>query len=274
MKNLSISNTLFRGTQAQAREQIKIISQTKWLCIVNFLYFARAMKFDVYKNEVQSDYKKALLHSDILCIDGIAMQIFDRVWQFLFWWTRKRTDNLNGTDFLPYILDHTRDKKIGIIMSTLYDPKLNKWPEWMEKWLQKLQKLYPHIDIIFKHQTDFKYRGEDFPLDECIKKIKKERKNYDHILFLNGIWWPKQEIRTEQHRSSFANTWVIIMNNGATLDYYSGFETRAPKRVVKIRVGETLWRIITQPKKNLKKFLAMFKIVEYRWYIIKEQLKR
>ena len=64
------------------------------------------------------------------------------------------------------------------------------------------------------------------------------------------------------------------MNNGATLDYYSGFETRAPKRVVQLRVGETLRRIITQPQKNLKKFLAMFKIVKYRSYIIHRKLSQ
>jgi len=64
------------------------------------------------------------------------------------------------------------------------------------------------------------------------------------------------------------------MNNGATLDYYSGFETRAPKRVVKMRVGETLWRITTQPQKNLKKFLAMFKIIDYRGYISLKYIKK
>ena len=153
MKDLSISNTLFRGTQAKAREYIKKTSQTQWLCIVNFLYFAQAMKFDVYKSEVQSDYKKALLDSDILCIDGIAMQVFDRVWQFFFSWNRTRTENLNGTDFLPYILKQTKDKRVAIIMSTVYDPHINKWPERMEKWLEKLKSIYPHIDIIFKHQS-------------------------------------------------------------------------------------------------------------------------
>lgn len=291
MKHLSISNILFRGTQAQAREHIKRVSQTQWLCIVNFLYFARAMKFDVYKDNchpelvlgskcwnkfsmTKIDYKKALLQSDILCIDGIAMQIFDRVWQFFFWWKRKRTENLNGTDFLPYILEQTKDKKIGIIMSTVYDPNINKWPEWMEKWLEKLQHLYPHIDIIFKHQSLFQNRGEDFPIEKCISVIKDKKNKYDHILFLNGIWWPKQEIRTEQHKHLFKNTWIIIMNNGATLDYYSGFETRAPRRVVKMRIGETLRRITTQPEKNFKKFLAMFKIIDYRGYISLKYIKK
>jgi len=291
MKQSSISNVLFRGTQAQAREQIKKISQTQWLCVVNFLYFARAMKFDVYKDNyhpelvsgskhwnkfsiTKSDYKTALLHSDILCIDGIAMQVFDRVWQFFFGWKRSWTENLNGTDFLPYILEHTKDKKIGIIMSTVYDPNINKWPEWMDKWLKKLQHLYPHVEIIFKYQSLFQNRGEEFPIEECISIIKDKKNNYDHILFLNGIWWPKQETRTEQHKHLFQDTKIIIMNNGATLDYYSGFETRAPKRVVKMRIGETLWRITTQPKKNLKKFLAMFKIIEYRWYLIKQYITK
>ena len=274
MKQLSVSSILFHWTQQQAREHIQLTSQKKGLCIVNFLYFARAMKFDVYKDEVKSEYKDALFHSDILCIDWIAMQVFDRCGQLFFWWKRKWTENLNWTDFLPYILNQTRNKKIWIIMSTVYDPKINKWTEWMEKWLKKLKELYPHIDVIFKYQTIFQKRGEDFPIEDCINVIKKEKNNYDHIFFLNWIGWPKQEIWTEKHKHHFENTGVIIMNNWATLDYYSGFETRAPQRVVKIRIGETFRRVITQPEKNLKKFTAMFKIFWYRWYLLKKYVKK
>ncbi len=270
----SISSHLFRGTQAQARKKIKTISQTQGLCTVNFLYFAQAMKFKVYEKEVTSTYKTALFHSDIVCIDGIAMQIFDRVWQFFFGWKRQWTENLNWTDFLPYILEQTKKQKVAIIMSTVYDPKINKWVEWMDKWLDKLQQLYPHIDIIFKHQTLFQNRGKDFPLQDCLNIINKERNNYDHILLLNGIGGPAQEIWTEEHKHLFKDTGIIIMNNGATLDYYSGFETRAPRRVVKLRIGETLRRVITQPQKNLKKFLAMFDIVKYWWYLIIRDIKK
>ncbi len=232
------------------------------------------MKFKVYEEEIKSDYKTALFHSDVLCIDGIAMQIFDRVWQFFFGWKRQWTENLNGTDFLPYILEHTRSQKVAIIMSTVYDAKIGKWPEWMDRWLNKLQSLYPHMDVIFKHQTVFQQRGEDFPINECIEKINKVKDNYDHILFLNGIGWPAQEIWTEKHKEKFKNTGVIVMNNGATLDYYSGFETRAPRRVVKLRVGETLRRVITQPQKNLKKLWAMFSIISYWWYLIKNFFRK
>jgi exopolysaccharide biosynthesis WecB/TagA/CpsF family protein len=276
---MSFSSHFFRWTSAQARQYIQDTIKQKKICIVNFVYFAQAMKFKIYEDTsniqlTTNNYKKALEHSDLLCIDGIAMQIFDRVWQFFFEGERRWTDNLNGTDFLPYILDHTKNKKVGIIMSTVYDPNINKWPEWMDKWLQKLQELYPHIDIIFKYQTLFSRRGEEFPFKDLHNILWKTQSEYDHILFLNGIGGPVQEIWTEQHKKDLSDHNLIILNNGATLDYYSGFETRAPKRVIKMRIGETLWRVITQPQKNLKKFLAMFSIVKYWRYLIKKVVKK
>ncbi len=287
----TVSQKLFRGTQFQAREVIQKNVLTQWYCVVSFLYFAQAMKFDIYKNTSwitqiktqdntkskdtnKKDYKTALLNADIVCIDGIAMQIFDRCGQFFFSpHKRKRTQNLNGTDLLPFILNQTKNKKVGIILSSLYDPKLHKWPEWMGKGLKELQKQYPHITILFAHQTLFQERGQDFPFSNLTTILHQEREKYDHILFLNGIGGPAQEIWTEQHKEFFKNTWIILLNNGATIDYYSWFETRAPKRVVSMRIGETLRRIITQPKKNLHKFLAMFRIIDYRRYLIKNWKK-
>lgn len=285
-----ISTKLFRWTKSQARKSMQNICQTQWSCVVSFLYFAQAMKFKVYEDtsckildtrklitnnqQLVPLYKDALLNADLVFIDGIAMQIFDRVWQFLFRDKRKRTENLNGTDFLPYILEQTKDKKVGIVMSSVYDPKINKWPEWMDKWLAKIKEIYPHTEILYKHQTDFSKRGQDFPFDTLQEILDEKWENFDHILFLNGIGSPAQEIWTEEHRSFFEKKGIIVMNNGATIDYYSGFEKRAPQRVVKLRVGETIWRVFTQPKKNLHKFLAMFQIVNYWRYLIKKVFKK
>lgn len=271
----TISNTFFRGTQSQARENIKSICQTQWSCVVSFVYFAQAMKFQIFQSEVKSKYKTALINANMVFIDGIAMQIFDRCGQWFFKpKPRQRTQNLNGTDFLPFILNQTKDQKVWIILSTVYDPKLGKWPEWMDKGLTELQRQYPHIEVLLAHQTEFKNRGQNFPFEELWKIIKEKKAEYDHILFLNGIGWPIQEIWTQENRDFFNNSGLIVLNNGATIDYYSGFETRAPERVVKMRIGETFRRIITQPKKNLHKFLSMFQIVSYRLYLIKKQLKK
>lgn len=51
------------------------------------------------------------------------------------------------------------------------------------------------------------------------------------------------------------------MNVGGFLDFVAGFEKRAPVWVVKARIFETFWRIGTNPRKNMKKFLAMFGIL-------------
>lgn len=55
----------------------------------------------------------------------------------------------------------------------------------------------------------------------------------------------------------------IVLQLGGTLDFRSGYEQRAPDWVVKARVLETPRRILKNPQKNLKKFLAMFGIVRY-----------
>jgi UDP-N-acetyl-D-mannosaminuronic acid transferase (WecB/TagA/CpsF family) len=51
---------------------------------------------------------------------------------------------------------------------------------------------------------------------------------------------------------------IIVINAGGFVDFLSGFEQRAPKRVRKIRVGETFWRIACNPRKNFKKMRWMF----------------
>ena len=50
MSPTTISHKFFRGTQLQARESIQNICLTQWSCIVSFVYFAQAMKFDLFKD--------------------------------------------------------------------------------------------------------------------------------------------------------------------------------------------------------------------------------
>lgn len=273
----SISHKLFRGSAAQAREHIQQQLLTPWSVVVSFLYFAQAMKFDLYTNKkshnnpLRTSYQEALESADMLLIDGIALQLFDRCGQLCFSpRSRSWSKNLNGTDFLPYILNNTKDKKVAIVLSTLYDPSINKSKEWMDRWIQELTRQFPHTSTIFAHQTPYSKRGQDFPFDSLEEILKEQYHDFDYILFLNGISSPSQELWTHKNKEFFERYPMIVLNNGATIDYYSGFEQRAPKRVVKLRVGETLRRVVTQPKKNLHKFLSMFRIVPYRGYLIQQ----
>lgn len=265
MSSSSISSHLFRGTSYQARDEIKKTRSRQGYCIVSFLYFAQAMKFDIYIDTVNNRYKTGLIQSDLIFIDGIAMQIFDRCGQGFFEPKHRiRSENLNGTDFLPFLLHQTKNNKVGIIMSSVYDPGINKGPERLQKGLDKLQELFPHIDIIYSHQSLYKDRGQNFPFEQVEKALENSDTNYDYLLFLNGIGAPLQEERAQEHKAFFEKHQMIVLNNGATIDYYSGFETRAPQRAVKARVLETFRRVATQPSKNLHKFVSMFKIISYR----------
>jgi hypothetical protein len=58
---------------------------------------------------------------------------------------------------------------------------------------------------------------------------------------------------------------MLVLNVWWFVDFYSGFEKRAPERVVKLRVWETIRRILDNPKKNGKKFLAMFGVFRLIW---------
>ncbi len=59
----------------------------------------------------------------------------------------------------------------------------------------------------------------------------------------------------------FIDNQLMVINAGGFIDFVAGYEKRAPQWVVKARVLETFWRVITNPKKNFKKFAAMFGVL-------------
>jgi UDP-N-acetyl-D-mannosaminuronic acid transferase (WecB/TagA/CpsF family) len=81
---------------------------------------------------------------------------------------------------------------------------------------------------------------------------------------------PAQEVWVMNHMDAIKKYWCLVFNAWWTIDYMTGLEKRAPARVVKARVLETLWRITTHPHKNLRKFLAMFGIIRYRIWNVKK----
>ena len=85
-------------------------------------------------------------------------------------------------------------------------------------------------------------------------------------VLLVARWTPLQELWTLEHQSKIQQYGLLVFTVWWLFDFLSWEETRAPKRVVRSRVLETPRRILTNPRKNLKKFLWMFGIVRYRSY--------
>lgn len=232
--------------------------QEKWHSIVNFLYFANAMQYHLFESKLQTGddktYAQSLLQGDFLLPDGIALQLWSKRI------AKKNLHNLNGTDLTPLVLSHLNQQwDSSIYISSLYDPHIGKWEEWLDRALHAINRTYPHIQIAFAHQSLYSRRGEDFPWETLKERISRDDNAVK--VFLHCTWTPFQERWIEEHREFFREQWMLVMNVGGFIDFIAGFEKRAPAWVVKARVLETFRRIATNPRKNLKKFLAMFGIL-------------
>lgn len=264
MRSHNIQNHFFRWSREDAAAYIADMYE-KWKPVfVDFLYFASAMKMRLFEEkttQAQQQYASALADADILLPDGIALQIFDRC-NNIRNPEKHRIKNLNWTDFTPYLLEYLLAKwSVSIYVRTVYDEKIGKDKSRMHKWVENLQKKFAGLRCPFSRQCSYHERGSFFPEQELAEARKNDDAKYK--LFWNCIGTPFQEIRAHTHKEIFDTVPCIVLQLGGTLDFRSGYEQRAPDWVVKARVLETPRRILKNPQKNLKKFLAMFGIVRY-----------
>jgi exopolysaccharide biosynthesis WecB/TagA/CpsF family protein len=248
-----MGDLLYRWWVDDVIRDIYALHRTQKWGVVNFLYFANAMQYRLYEkphNTRDEVYLGALERGDFLLPDGIALQMRD-------WWTytpRSRLENLNGTDLTPQILAHYAAAwSFQVFVLYLYDPRIEKWPERLEKSLEKLRVTYGceaygyQVEYPDRDQIEPKRLRLDVPLIPWTPRI-----------LLNCLGTPAQEIWTQRYRDRVRANEMLVLNVGGFIDFFVWFEQRAPQWVVKMRVGETFYRIITNPKKNLRKFLAMF----------------
>jgi len=272
---MSLFEKLYLGTREEARDDLLKLYKNQWFVVLSFLYFANVMKSRLLEEQTeqwQKNYKYALESSDLLFADGIALQLFYRRWPEGRR-TQKTPPNLNGTDFNPWFIKEVLKKsnKVHIGVYTLYDEWIGKPKNFVETVHTKFEEYFDHpINFIF--QTDYKERMT-VPFDTEGYKKSLEKEEYEYRILLMSTGTPAQEIWVEENRKFLEEQWILVINAWGTIDYITGFETRAPQRVVKARVLETPWRIMQNPKKNFKKFAVMFWIVRYRIFVLKKKCK-
>jgi hypothetical protein len=79
-------------------------------------------------------------------------------------------------------------------------------------------------------------------------------------IFLIWKWSPLQEKRLSDNMENIKKYNLLTFTVWWLFDFLWWEEKRAPQWMVKMRIFETIWRITTNPKKNLWKFLIMFRI--------------
>lgn len=274
-----ILDKLFTGDNKDACNHIIKQYDNKWRAIVNYLYFANITgknlfdKYDtsldksIFKEALKDDYKilwssaispaykKALLESDILLPDGIALQLFYRMAaeSKKIKTKRKRLDNLNGTDFGLFFIDQLQSKK-GKNNVELY--LYWTFPGILEKTKIFLKDSW--FDVAYSQDW-----FTNFDWDQVAEIRKKNKKKYAILLVARTTpKYPIQELRAWSNQDKINKNRLLVLNQWGTFDFWAGVQKRAPKmrRVYKL---EWLRRLITDPKRNFKKVLDTFLIVKY-----------
>ncbi len=262
--SLPILQKILNTSRNDASKQIMDHHKEKGYTVVSFLYFANAMKLRLFEkqNQQQKKYNAAMLQADFILPDGIAIEVFYAIAsRFNKILSSRRPTNLNGTDFIPYFLKKVMKKdpnNFHIALYHTYDPVINKGKEYVEYAKENFQKQFYNkaIDFSFAHNYRDSEENKAFPFEKYQQSLNETKAQYK--LFIVGLGTPKQEVRTEKHKSFFEKNWILVFNAWWLMDFISWYEKRAPERAIKWRIFEALYRLAKNPKKNKNKVLAMF----------------
>lgn len=266
-KMKKILSKIYKSDNKQASQDIYNLYKSKWQVLVNYIYWANIIKNDLFQKETNKPLKQILLNWDFLLPDGAALRTFWKIWYKLWWLERvsiswpNSLSNINGTDFLPYIINDYISKvgkdKIKLV---IYGSRA----EFQDNIHDFITKNFD-VELLYIQDgyTDFDHNK--------LQKIISDKWWFlsDNIyIFIVAMWTPKQEIRS--YNSLDKLWWFIVMNQGGTMDFWAWFETRAPWRIRTLWL-ESIYRLATKPKKNFTKFMVSFAMI---WEIVKRWILR
>ena len=263
MVDLSLLRHLYLWSSDQVIDDIIRQYRDEKSLIVDYLYFAQAMRFRLFEGTptaIQTAYHDALTRADFLLPDGIALQLFYR---WTIWRKEKITPtNLNGTDLCPKLLHTLVDtygaSQIHVAVFNVWDEKIGKDESYLAQIVSYIKATFM-LDVDVARQCHYTERESSDPWNIYETSLKETKKSVR--ILLNFIWAPYQEIMTHQKRAFVDDHHLLVLNQWWTIDFRTGVETRAPRRIVRARVLETPRRILKNPQKNLRKFFWMFGII-------------
>lgn len=184
--------------------------------------------------EQDAAFKQALLGSDVLLPDGVAITASVK---FL---TGERIQKIAGADLHQFLLALLEEKG----GSCFY---LGSSETTLQRIKEKLSVEFPHIQAGF-YSPPYKaeFSAEDnFAMIEVVNAFKPE------VLFI-GMTAPKQEKWAFQHKSNLDS--VLICSIGAVFDFYAGNIQRPSQWWINLGL-EWLGRLIKEPKRLWKRYL-------------------
>ncbi len=243
---------------------------------VNFLYFSLIVAHKLFSDSsnvtnIQKKYKKALVKADYLLPDGIALQIFCFFAYLVSRISKKISNdvmstkwlaNLNGTDFVPYFLDYIKKKNWP---QSLCVSVYGTTDAYLAKATEKLQG--QGYNVVYK-QNGF----SDFDWDALQDALSEYHDTLNILLVgMSTPTNPIQELWAANNYAKIKNNRLIVMNVWWLLDFLAGAQKRAPLWIRKVKC-EWLYRLFTDPKRNIKKVrnsLCIFSYI-FRYLLLKK----
>ncbi|MCP4124226.1 MAG: WecB/TagA/CpsF family glycosyltransferase [Bacteroidetes bacterium] len=209
---------------ADSRESVTETLLADWTTsgkhkVINFIYYSN---FILLNND--KEYFRSMALSDVILIDGIGMQLYLKIVKNIW------PSNLNGTDLSPLLLKRMDELNIPIAF-------YGTTSESVEKAASNTSAYLPNKSLYY-FQDGFR------PLDW------NEIRN-GSALFV-GMGSPRQENWVEENYNIIKEKQLFLITIGGYFDFASGFYTRAPLWVRKVKL-EWAYRTMLHPKRHLKK---------------------
>lgn len=170
------------------------------------------------------EFRAAMLASDFLLRDGVGVALGLKMLKL------ESTDNLNGTDLIPQILQRQKGRRIAVWGSS-------------EEALAKLNGRLENEGQTALESFEHGFHDDDFYLDAY------HRTQPEILVLCMGM--PRQEILASKLMGAGASGLIIC--GGGWANFYSGTAKRAPMWVRRLRL-EWVHRLSREPKRLGKRY--------------------
>jgi exopolysaccharide biosynthesis WecB/TagA/CpsF family protein len=188
-------------------------------------------------------FYNALMQSDILVRDGKGMEMMFNALKI------NPGKNLCGTDFIPYLLGHNKNKTIALFGTD--DACLEKASAALSK---------QGHNIVARANG---FYNESY-YEDLVQRTKPE-------IILLGMGMPKQEKLSLRLKNNLGYPCLII-NGGAIIDHYGHKVKRAPGWIRNMG-AEWVFRLATEPRRLFKRYVIGNILFLKRVQYLKQQLK-
>lgn len=218
------------GVEVTALDQVEAVAAIAE-CIVSNRFTKVGFLNAHVANLAQADQNfRGVLEGFLVLPDGVGVDIASKA---LF--GEKFPDNLNGTDFVPFLLRSLPNRiKVGLIGAARDN---------VEAAADRLKRIAP------KH--DYQVFGDGFFTSDMEPAILSKIASAQPDVLLVAMGVPRQELWIDKLDDTHA---TVVMGVGALFDFLSGAVPRAPQWMRTFRL-EWLFRLILEPSRLWRRYI-------------------